>query len=52
MQGAPADTGAPNKRLGGDNMRGYFVPAGFMGFVDGQYRLFATEADYHEFMST
>lgn len=31
-------------------LKGYFVPAGFMGLVDGRYRLFATESDYYEFM--
>ena len=27
-------------------MKGYNVEAGFMGFVDGDYILFANEADY------
>ncbi len=31
-------------------MRGYYVPAGFMGLVNGKYKLFATETDYYEFM--
>ena len=29
-------------------MKGYNVEAGFMGFVDGDYILFANEADYTE----
>lgn len=32
-------------------MRGYYVPAGFMGLVDGKYRLFATDTDYYEYMT-
>lgn len=31
-------------------MRGYYVPAGYMGLVNGRYRLFATESDYYEYM--
>ena len=31
-------------------MRGYYVPAGFMGLVGNRYRLFATETDYYDFM--
>ena len=30
------------------NMRGYFTAGGFFGLVDGEYRLFASEADYYE----
>ena len=33
-------------------MRGYFTPNGFYGLVDGEYRLFASESDYYEFMSS
>lgn len=29
-------------------MKGYFVPNGYRGLIDGQYRLFATESDYLE----
>lgn len=29
-------------------MKGYYVPDGYMGFIDGKYRLFATEEDYVE----
>ena len=31
-------------------MRGYFTPAGFYGLVDGRYMLFASEAEYYEYM--
>lgn len=31
-------------------MRGYYVPDGYMGYVNGTYRLFATETDYAEYM--
>ena len=33
-------------------MRGYFTSSGFYGLVDGEYRLFASETDYYEYMST
>ena len=31
-------------------MKGYTVGAGFMGYVEGEYILFACETDYYEFM--
>lgn len=31
-------------------MKGYHVPSGYMGLVNGQYMLFATEADYYEYL--
>ncbi len=31
-------------------MKGYFVSDGYMGFVDGEYMLFASEADYYDFI--
>lgn len=31
-------------------MRGYFTAAGFYGKVGGGYMLFASEAEYYEFM--
>ena len=31
-------------------MRGYFTASGFFGKVDGRYVLFASEAEYYEFM--
>ena len=30
-------------------MKGYVVSAGYMGLVDGNYELFATEEDYYEY---
>lgn len=30
--------------------RGYLVPNGYMGFVNGKYMLFASESDYYEYM--
>ena len=30
-------------------MKGYNVEAGFMGFVDGDYILFANESDYTDY---
>lgn len=29
-------------------MKGYYVAAGYMGYVDGEYVLFADESDYRE----
>ena len=29
-------------------MKGYVVPSGYMGYINGEYRLFATETDYIE----
>ena len=31
-------------------MKGYSVSEGFMGYVDGEYMLFASEDDYREYM--
>lgn len=31
-------------------MKGYFVNNGYMGFVDGEYMLFASEEDYLDYM--
>lgn len=31
-------------------MKGYSVADGYMGFVDGKYILFASEADYREYL--
>lgn len=30
-------------------MKGYSVTDGYMGYVDGKYMLFASEADYREY---
>lgn len=39
-----------NKRKEADNLKGYNVPEGYMGYVDGVYMLFASETDYREYM--
>ena len=31
-------------------MKGYNTEAGYMGYVDGGYLLFASETDYREFL--
>ena len=31
-------------------MRGYYVNSGYMGLVDGSFRLFASESDYKDYM--
>ena len=31
-------------------MKGYTVETGYMGYVDGEYMLFADESDYLEFL--
>ncbi len=31
-------------------MKGYFVAEGYMGYVNGEYKLFADESDYKEYM--
>lgn len=31
-------------------MKGYHTENGYMGYVDGEYQLFASEADYAEWM--
>lgn len=31
-------------------IKGYSVPGGYMGLVEGKYKLFATENDYLEYM--
>lgn len=31
-------------------MKGYHTEKGFMGYVEGGYILFASEADYYEFL--
>lgn len=38
---------AADRRL---HHEGYTVGAGFMGYVEGEYILFASETDYYEFM--
>ncbi len=31
-------------------MKGYNTQTGYMGYVDGEYILFASEADYYDFL--
>ena len=31
-------------------MKGYFVGEGYMGYVDGDYLLFAYDSDYRDYM--
>lgn len=31
-------------------MKGYYIPSGYMGYVDGRYILFANESEYYEYM--
>ncbi len=31
-------------------MKGYEVAGGYMGYVNGRYRLFVSEEEYYEFM--
>lgn len=33
-------------------MKGYVTQCGYWGYVDGNYRLFATEGDYYDYMTT
>ena len=32
------------------NMKGYTVSDGYMGYVEGEYLLFASEADYRDYI--
>lgn len=34
-----------------DHMKGYTTASGYMGYVNGEYILFASEADYLEYMA-
>lgn len=36
---------------GDTSMKGYTVESGYMGYVDGVYMLFASEADYEEYLN-
>lgn len=31
--------------------KGYNIPTGYMGLIDGEYMLFASEADYLEYLA-
>ena len=37
-------------KRGGYEVKGYVVNDGYMGYVDGEYRLFADETDYREYV--
>lgn len=32
-------------------MKGYITAAGYMGYVDGRYLLFASEQDYRDYLN-
>jgi len=32
-------------------MQGYYTSVGYMGLVNGEYMLFATDTDYYEYMT-
>ncbi len=32
-------------------MKGYYTPYGYMGLVNGEYILFATETEYYEYLT-
>ena len=34
----------------GDLLKGYYVPNGYMGYVEGKYMLFVSESEYYEYM--
>ena len=34
-----------------NHMKGYTTASGYMGYVNGEYILFASEADYLEYMT-
>lgn len=38
------------KRKGAAVMKGYYNGAGYMGYVEGRWVLFASESDYREYM--
>lgn len=37
-------------RTSSDNLKGYSVPAGYIGFVDGKKMLFPTEDEYRSYI--
>lgn len=39
-----------NDLNGGKDMKGYTVESGYMGYVNGEYMLFASETDYEDYM--
>lgn len=32
------------------NLKGYYVSYGYMGYINGKYKLFATETEYKEYV--
>lgn len=38
------------KDCGGKDMKGYSVESGYMGYVNGEYMLFASEMDYMDYV--
>ena len=47
----PYDRTKVRKRMEGDkDMKGYTVESGYMGYVNGEYMLFASETDYVDYM--
>ena len=42
--------GCLKKRKEAGSMKGYVVDSGYMGYVDGEYQLFADERDYVEYI--
>lgn len=46
-----ADAIGEPKLKGGDIMKGYAVESGYMGYVNGEYMLFASETDYVDYMA-
>ena len=44
-------TNGPGCEKGAWIMRGYFTASGYYGLVDGRYCLFASEADYNDYMT-
>ena len=43
-------TRGKQRNKGAKAMKGYTTENGYMGFVNGNYQLFASEADYREWM--
>lgn len=39
-----------NELEGDKDMKGYAVESGYMGYVNGEYMLFASETDYADYM--
>ena len=48
---SPAGASCWNSERRRHPMKGYVTSAGYMGLVDGQWILFATESDYLEYLT-